>query len=51
MVPAQACAEAAGLAWRVVAEDGEYFAVTEDFRPERLNAVVEDSVVIEITAG
>jgi hypothetical protein len=48
---AEACVDDAGLAWRVVARDGEHFAVTEDYRPERVNVVIDKSVVMETSAG
>lgn len=48
---AQACVEDAGLIWRVVARDGEYFAVTADYSPQRLNAVIEGPVVVDISVG
>jgi len=48
---AEACVEDAGLAWRVGARDGEFFAVTSDYRPERVNVVIDKSVVMEASAG
>jgi hypothetical protein len=48
---AQNCVEGAGLTWRVIARDGEYFMVTEDYSPQRINAVIEDAVVMEVSAG
>ena len=48
---AQTCVEDAGLIWRVVARDGEYFGVTADYSPQRINAVIEDAIVMEITVG
>jgi len=48
---AQACVEDAGLVWRVIARDGEYFMVTEDYSPQRVKAVIEKSVVLEISVG
>jgi hypothetical protein len=43
--------EEAGLIARVVAEDGEYFAVTEDYVTTRVNLVLVGGVVTEATAG
>jgi len=48
---AQACVEGAGLAWRVVARDGEFFAVTADYTPQRVNAVIERRVVTTLSVG
>jgi hypothetical protein len=48
---AQACVEDAGLIWRVIARDGEYFAVTADYSPQRINAVVDKSVGKEVSGG
>lgn len=48
---AENCVENSGFGWRVVARDGEFFAVTADYSPQRLNAVIENSVVTEMSAG
>jgi len=48
---AQGCVEDAGLSWRVIARDGEYFAVTADYSPQRVNTVIKKSVVTEISIG
>jgi hypothetical protein len=48
---AQTCVEDAGLTWRVIARDGEYFMVTADYSPQRINAVIENAVVMEVSAG
>jgi hypothetical protein len=48
---AERCVEDAGLSWRVIARDGEFFAVTADYSPQRVNAVIEKSVVTEASAG
>lgn len=48
---AEACATEAGLSWRVVARDGEYFAVTSDYVPLRLNVVVDNQIVTETSSG
>jgi hypothetical protein len=41
-------ARAAGCDVRVVIEDGEALAVTDDFRPDRINVVVADGTVERI---
>lgn len=49
--PIEAATQAAadvGCEIRIVAEDGKSLAVTDDFRPDRVNVVVEDGTVIEI---
>ena len=43
--------EAEGLTPRVVARDGEYYAVTEDYSVSRINLVIELGVVTEATVG
>jgi hypothetical protein len=43
--------EDAGFIARVVARDGEYFAVTEDYSVSRINLVVVDDRVTEATVG
>lgn len=48
---AEACVSSAGLTWRVIARDGEYFAVTLDYSPQRVNVVIEDSIVQEASSG
>ena len=48
---AERCTIDTGLQWRVVARDGEFFAITADYSPTRVNAVVERGLVTEVTAG
>jgi len=48
---AESCVTEAGLVWRVVGRDGEMFAVTLDYSPQRVNAMIENSVVTEISVG
>lgn len=38
-----------GVPFRVVQEDGEFLAVTEDYRPGRINAVVDNGIVTSYT--
>jgi hypothetical protein len=45
---AMAQAEANDTLFRVVQEDGEPLAVTMDYRPGRLNATVEDGIVVSV---
>lgn len=46
-----AAAEEAGVPWRIAREDGEDFALTMDYLPERVNFTVEDGVITAVTAG
>jgi hypothetical protein len=48
---AESCVTEAGLVWRVVGRDGEWFPVTDDYSPQRVNAVIERSIVTEISIG
>ena len=48
---AAACAESEGWRVRVVQRDGEEFMVTADYRVDRVNLVVEDDVVTNVTVG
>jgi hypothetical protein len=48
---AQAQAESDGLPSRVVEREGEELPVTLDFNPDRLNFVIEDGVVVQVTTG
>ena len=44
-------AEKAGIRWRVVEEDGQARPVTKDYRPDRLNFVVEKGKIIRVNKG
>jgi hypothetical protein len=46
-----AAAEEAGVPWRIEREDGEDFALTMDYRPDRVNFSVEDGEVTAVRAG
>ena len=46
-----AAAEEAGVPWRIEREDGEDFALTMDYRPDRVNFSVEDGVITAVRAG
>ena len=48
---AEACVTEVGLVWRVVGRDGDWFPVTLDYSPQRVNAVIKKSVVSEISIG
>ncbi|HIG25537.1 MAG TPA: META domain-containing protein [Acidimicrobiia bacterium] len=48
---AEANAHNANYAFRVVSRDGERFAITEDYRQDRINADIVDGVVTKITVG
>ena len=48
---AAALADELALDWRVVRIDDEFFAVTEDYRPSRLNFEIEDGIVTKVTLG
>ena len=50
-VDAIAAIEAEGYVARVVARDGEYFMVTEDYSVTRINLVVVDDRVTEASVG
>jgi hypothetical protein len=46
-----AAAEEAGVPWRIEREDGEEFALTMDYRPDRVNFSVEEGVITAVRAG
>jgi len=48
---AQGCINQAGLSVRVVYRDGEWFAVTLDYRPDRINMSIEEGFVVDVTLG
>lgn len=48
---AQRCAEELGWAFRVGRRDGESFALTMDYSPQRVNVEVDDDVVTLIAVG
>jgi len=45
------CVEEAGLTWRVYEQDGEQFALTMDYRAERVNVKIENGVVQDAYSG
>lgn len=45
------CAEVNGWGYRVVQRDGEDFAVTMDYRSNRINVKVRDGKIFEVTVG
>lgn len=45
---AEEAAESEGCQIRVAVRDGESLALTQDFRPDRVNVAVEDETVTEI---
>ena len=48
---AKAAAQQAGYEWRVVSVDGESLAVTDDYRPQRIDASIQDGVVTAVSVG
>ncbi len=48
---AQELAEADTLDWRVTRDGDEFFAVTEDYRPDRLNFELDEGVITRVTLG
>lgn len=48
---AVALLELVGLPWRVVSRDGEYFMVTKDFSPDRINLTVAAGFVVAASLG
>ena len=45
------CAAFEGLAYRVAARDGEFFALTLDYSPTRINVEIEKDIVTKISVG
>ena len=45
------CVEDAGLTWRVYEQDGEQFALTMDYRAERVNVKIETGIVTDAYSG
>lgn len=50
-VDATAKAEKDGNPWRIAEEDGEVFALTMDYNPERVNFVITEGKVTQATWG
>ena len=48
---AEDCVTSETLEWRIVQRDGEYFPVTEDYIPSRINAVINRGIVAEVSVG
>jgi hypothetical protein len=47
----QPALEAAQIRFRVIEKDGEPFAMTMDYLPERLNFKIKTGVIIEVSKG
>lgn len=45
------CVEDAGLTWRIYEKDGEQFALTMDYRVERVNLKLDDGIVTDAYSG
>lgn len=45
------CAAFEGLQYRVAARDGEFFALTMDYSPTRINIEIEKEIVTKISVG
>ncbi len=45
------CAAFEGLTYRVAARDGEFYALTMDYSPTRINVEIENEVVTKINVG
>lgn len=43
--------KAAGKRYRVVERDGEPFAITMDYSPERLNFKIKDGIITDVSKG
>jgi len=48
---AEACAAEVGYTWRVFEQDGEQFALTMDYRVERINVKIEQGIVTDAYSG
>jgi hypothetical protein len=48
---AGALADEEGRPWRIIEEDGEPLAVTQDFNPDRVNFVVVSGEVVSVSTG
>jgi hypothetical protein len=48
---AEACAAEVGYSWRVYEQDGEQFALTMDYRVERINVKIERGIVTDAYSG
>jgi hypothetical protein len=48
---AEECASDVGYSWRVYEEDGEQFALTMDYRVERINVKIERGIVTDAYSG
>ncbi len=45
------CAAFEGLQYRVAARDGEYYALTMDYSPTRINVEIQKEIVTKINVG
>lgn len=40
-----------GMEWRIVAEGNEYYMVTSDWRPHRVDLEIDDGLVVDASIG
>ena len=45
------CAAYEGLTYRIAARDGEFYALTMDYSPTRINVEIEKEIVTKISVG
>lgn len=48
---AEKCVTSETLIWRIIGRDGEYFPVTLDYSPSRINVVIDSGIVAEVSVG
>ena len=48
---AQALTAGTGFSLRIVQQDGEYFMVTMDYRTNRIDLVINNDIITEVSVG
>lgn len=48
---AEACAQQLGWQWRVGERDGEFFALTMDYRPDRVTVQLKNGLIYLVNVG
>lgn len=48
---AESCAEGLGWKWRVGERDGEFYALTMDYRPDRVTVQIQEGIIYLVNVG
>jgi len=48
---AESCAQSLGWQWRVGERDGEFYALTMDYRPDRVTVQIKEGIIYLVNVG